>query len=400
MQTDVKSLMKSIELFNSSYDMLGDCGSLLNLAISDASVVSDDTYSTRLTNVKNNILSITNELDDAIEYINKTIIMINAFDSSGNDYDLSLLSLDSLKENSYLYFIDNIISSDNLSNTKKNNPNAEKNILYIYSFMRNNLGYTHDGAMAMINNMGAESAFDPTAKNSNSGAFGLCQWLDRKKDLIKYANDNNLDVNDIDTQLLFMDHELQTRFNSGNEQHHLYDQVTGKVDVDARSLSGNITKIYEQPVDYNESNWYEKLQNISDNRYYSYNKVVEDFLDNNNIFSRNDTGNINLNYNGLNVHDNNRKSVDNNSHLNNDTTLKDRDLEVLNLSNNSNNINEPPFNKIYVVKKGDSLYSVFGDKWRDVYNANKDKIGSDSGNIYEGMELVIPYSSENKAETI
>ena len=72
--------------------------------------------------------------------------------------------------------------------------------------MRNNLGYTHDGAMAMINNMGAESAFNPTAKNVSSGAFGLCQWLDRKQKLVNFANEHHLDVNDIDTQLLFMDY--------------------------------------------------------------------------------------------------------------------------------------------------------------------------------------------------
>ena len=52
---------------------------------------------------------------------------------------------------------------------------------------------------------------------------------------------------------------------------------------------------------------------------------------------------------------------------------------------------------IYQVKEGDSLWRIAGskdvygdsDKWRKIYEANKDKIGA-TGLIYPGQKLVIP----------
>lgn len=398
MHTDVACLTESSKFFDDSYNELGNCISLLNNAINDASLVSDSSFGERLSTVKNNISTINNELDTVIEYINKTIGLLNAFDGTNGTYDLSLFGLDIYNDNDYLYLLNNIVSSDNLSNTKKINPDAEKNILYIYSYMRNNLNYTHEGAMALINNMGAESAFNPTAKNASSGAFGLCQWLDRKQKLINFANENHLDVNDIDTQLLFMDDELKTHYNSGNPQHHLYDQVTGKIDVDAKSLSGNITKIYEVPVDSREENYYEKMQNVANSRYNSYNDVIEDFLDANNIFKRTKSNESNGNYNGFNTPDVNETQINNN--VTNEVTSDNNfnqssNIEVLDVNSTSNNISEITNSNTYEIKEGDSLYSVFGDKWRDVYNANKDKI-SDPNFIGVGLVLDIPDGIEIK----
>lgn len=397
MHTDVACLTESSKFFDDSYNELGNCINLLNNAINDASLVSDGSFGERLSTVKNNLSTINNELDTIIEYINKTIGLLNAFDGTNGTSDLSLFQLDIYNDNDYLYLLNNIISSDNLSNTKKINPDAEKNILYIYSYMRNNLKYTHEGAMALINNMGAESAFNPTAKNASSGAFGLCQWLDRKQNLINFANDHHLDVNDIDTQLLFMDDELKTHYNSGNSQHHLYDQVTGKIDVDAKSLSGNITKIYEVPVDSREENYYEKMQNVSNSRYYSYNDVIEDFLDANNVFKRTKSNETSGNYNGFNTPNVNETPINNN--VTNEVTLDNNsnqpgNIEVLDVNSTSNNTSGTNSNT-YVIKEGDSLYSVFGDKWRDVYNANKDKI-SDPNSIGVGLVLDIPDGIEIK----
>ena len=283
----------------------------------------------------------------------------------------------------------------------------------IYSYMRNNLGYTHDGAMAMINNMGAESAFNPTAKNVSSGAFGLCQWLDRKQKLVNFANEHHLDVNDIDTQLLFMDYELKTYYNNGDKQHHLYDQVTGKIDIDAKSLSGNITKIYEVPVDSREENYYEKMQTVSNNRYNSYNDVIEDFLDANNIFKRTKSNETSRNYNDFNTSNVNETSGNyndfntsnvNETQINNNVTnevISDNNsnqsssIEVLDVNSSSNNTSGMTNSNTYEIKEGDSLYSVFGDKWRDVYNANKDKI-SDPNSIGAGLVLNIPDGIEIK----
>ena len=443
MHTDVACLTESSKFFDDSYNELGNCINLLNNAINDASLVSDGSFGESLSIVKNNLSTINNELDTIIGYINKTIGLLNTFNDTNESFDLSLFALDIYNDNDYLYLPNNIISSDNLSNTKKINPDAEKNILYIYSYMRNNLGYTHDGAMAMINNMGAESAFNPTAKNDSSGAFGLCQWLDRKQKLVNFANEHHLDVNDIDTQLLFMDYELKTDYNNGDKQHHLYDQVTGKIDVDAKSLSGNITKIYEVPVDSREENYYEKMQTVSNNRYNSYNDVIEDFLDANNIFKRTKSNETSGNYNGFNTQDVNETSGNyndfntsnvnetsgnnngfntsnvnetsgnyndfntsnvNETQINNNFTnevISDNNsnqsssIEVLDVNSSSNNTSGMTNSNTYEIKEGDSLYSVFGDKWRDVYNANKDKI-SDPNFIEVGLVLNIPDGIEIK----
>ena len=398
MHTDVACLRESSKFFDDSYNELGNCINLLNNAINDASLVSDGSFGERLSTVKNNLSTINNELDTIIGYINKTIGLLNTFNDTNESFDLSLFALDIYNDNDYLYLPNNIISSDNLSNTKKINPDAEKNILYIYSYMRNNLGYTHDGAMAMINNMGAESAFNPTAKNDSSGAFGLCQWLDRKQKLVNFANEHHLDVNDIDTQLLFMDYELKTDYNNGDKQHHLYDQVTGKIDVDAKSLSGNITKIYEVPVDSREENYYEKMQTVSNNRYNSYNDVIEDFLDANNIFKRTKSNEISGNYNDFNTSNVNETQINNN--VTNEVTSDNNSnqsssIEVLDVNSSSNNTSGMTNSNTYEIKEGDSLYSVFGDKWRDVYNANKDKI-SDPNFIGVGLVLNIPDGIEIK----
>ena len=413
MHTDVACLTESSKFFDDSYNELGNCINLLNNAINDASLVSDGSFGERLSTVKNNLSTINNELDTIIGYINKTIGLLNTFNDTNESFDLSLFALDIYNDNDYLYLLNNIISSDKLSNTKKINPDAEKNILYIYSYMRNNLGYTHDGAMAMINNMGAESAFNPTAKNDSSGAFGLCQWLDRKQKLFNFANEHHLDVNDIDTQLLFMDYELKTDYNNGDKQHHLYDQVTGKIDIDAKSLSGNITKIYEVPVDSREENYYEKMQTVSNNRYNSYNDVIEDFLDANNIFKRTKSNEISGNYNDFNTSNVNETSGNNNgfnkqdvneTQINNNVTnevISDNNsnqsssIEVLDVNSSSNNTSGMTNSNTYEIKEGDSLYSVFGDKWRDVYNANKDKI-SDPNFIEVGLVLNIPDGIEIK----
>lgn len=398
MHTDVACLTESSKFFDDSYNELGNCINLLNNAINDASLVSDGSFGERLSTVKNNLSTINNELDTIIGYINKTIGLLNTFNDTNESFDLSLFALDIYNDNDYLYLLNNIISSDNLSNTKKINPDAEKNILYIYSYMRNNLGYTHDGAMAMINNMGAESAFNPTAKNVSSGAFGLCQWLDRKQKLINFANEHHLDVNDIDTQLLFMDYELKTCYNYGDKQHHLYDQVTGKIDVDAKSLSGNITKIYEVPVDSREENYYEKMQNVSNSRYNSYNDVIEDFLDANNIFKRTKSNETSRNYNDFNTPNVNETQINNN--VTNEVTSDNNSnqsssIEVLDVNSSSNNTSGMTNSNTYEIKEGDSLYSVFGDKWQDVYNANKDKI-SDPNFIGVGLVLNIPDGIEIK----
>lgn len=52
--------------------------------------------------------------------------------------------------------------------------------------------------------------------------------------------------------------------------------------------------------------------------------------------------------------------------------------------------------KTYVVKKGDSLSEIAqremgdGDRWKELYEANKAAIGDDPDLIHPGLELTIP----------
>lgn len=52
--------------------------------------------------------------------------------------------------------------------------------------------------------------------------------------------------------------------------------------------------------------------------------------------------------------------------------------------------------KTYVVKKGDSLSEIAqremgdGDRWQELYQANKAAIGDDPDLIHPGLELTIP----------
>lgn len=120
------------------------------------------------------------------------------------------------------------------------------NVLYIYNYLVNNFGYTDTGAKAILANMMVESYVKPTTKN-REGAFGLCQWLgDRRKKLETYAADNHLDINSIDTQLEFMNHELSTRW---NDNRGLYASLIGEKETDFTTLTKDFCAMYEIPSD-------------------------------------------------------------------------------------------------------------------------------------------------------
>ena len=60
------------------------------------------------------------------------------------------------------------------------------------------------GAMA---NISCESGFDPTIQNG-IGAYGLCQWLDRRPGLERFASARGVDISDVDLQIEYMLGEL------------------------------------------------------------------------------------------------------------------------------------------------------------------------------------------------
>lgn len=408
MRTDCEQLNASIRYLDEVSDKMNTVNYLFDKAIELASYVDDSSFYSSLANIKNNYIPLLEDVNEVKNLISNTINMINILNGYSEDGAVNLANIFKIDSNGYFYLKNNIVSLGNLSKTMSVNPEAEANILYIYSYMINNLGYTHNGALALLNNIGAESSFDPNSVNQYSKAYGLCQWLDRKSDLINFANQNGLDYTSIDTQLLFMDYELKTRFNSGNEQHRLYDQVTGVLDVSPEWISGNITKIYEQPVSDNDPDYYTKVNQVASNRYYSYNNTLNDFINANSIVNRNVTDIITSNNSNKFVTLD--KTVENDQPQVNDTsTTLEEDYDILKVDvipkttevNNTtikestptpieieDNI-ETPIVQTYIIKSGDSLDAIAkanGTTWQELYNKNRDVI-SNPNNIYPGQEI-------------
>lgn len=72
-------------------------------------------------------------------------------------------------------------------------------------------GYPEHIAAGIVGNLGQESSLAPNAVNPESGAIGLAQWLGpRKEALMAYAAGRGTHYLDPNTQLDFIDHELNT----------------------------------------------------------------------------------------------------------------------------------------------------------------------------------------------
>ncbi len=79
----------------------------------------------------------------------------------------------------------------------------------------NELGISPTAASGIVGGLMHESGGDTTdisttAKNPTSGAYGIAQWLgSRYDDLVAFAEENNANPNDLDTQISFIIHELK-----------------------------------------------------------------------------------------------------------------------------------------------------------------------------------------------
>lgn len=88
--------------------------------------------------------------------------------------------------------------------------NIKKTANTIYTFFKGK-GLTDNQVYAIMGNVQLESNFDTTALNSNSGAYGLFQWLgSRKTELQKFANSKGKSSSDLNTQLEFAWEEMNT----------------------------------------------------------------------------------------------------------------------------------------------------------------------------------------------
>ena len=95
----------------------------------------------------------------------------------------------------------------------------EENKQTVYSFLTKNMGFSVAAACGTMANIEKESRFSPTALNSSSGAYGICQWLGvRKTRLQNYCSQNGYDYTSMDGQLNYLRYEVETYFPNTRKQ--------------------------------------------------------------------------------------------------------------------------------------------------------------------------------------
>lgn len=119
------------------------------------------------------------------------------------------------------------------------------NTAYAMQWMQKH-GYTVPQAAAMVGHGTQESGLDPNATGDNGTAKGMFQWRgDRLAGLHSYATSAGLDPNHIDTQLGYMDHELNTtELKAGNALR----AATNVTDATRAGMA------YERPQGYTAAN--------------------------------------------------------------------------------------------------------------------------------------------------
>ncbi len=99
---------------------------------------------------------------------------------------------------------DDVFADSSLSNEEK-----------IFYFLVYEMDFNTAGACGVLANIDCESGFRPTAVNSSSGAYGICQWLGgRKTNLQNYCASNGYDSDSLEGQLWFLKYELTNKYPS------------------------------------------------------------------------------------------------------------------------------------------------------------------------------------------
>lgn len=100
------------------------------------------------------------------------------------------------------------------SSSSSSDGDAEANNQTIYNFLIQQVGVNHAAACGMLGNLKKESTyFDPKVENSDSGAYGIVQWLgDRINNLKTYCSNNSYQYDSLDGQLNFMKYELENDY--------------------------------------------------------------------------------------------------------------------------------------------------------------------------------------------
>lgn len=83
----------------------------------------------------------------------------------------------------------------------------------VWNYLVGTMGFSAVQAAGIMGNIQAESTFDPTAVNPESGAYGLIQWYQgRETGLENFARDQGKPKDDLGMQLDYMKQELETSY--------------------------------------------------------------------------------------------------------------------------------------------------------------------------------------------
>lgn len=108
----------------------------------------------------------------------------------------------------------------------------------IWDYLAKKKGLGSVTTAAFMGNMAIESRYDPTAENG-IGAYGLCQWLDRRDSLEQFASQKGKPISDLETQLEFILYEI-----SGSEN-GAYSQMLQHTTVEEQTVA--CCDYYERP---------------------------------------------------------------------------------------------------------------------------------------------------------
>lgn len=85
----------------------------------------------------------------------------------------------------------------------------------VYNYVTTTMGLSKAAACAIMGNIYYESTFRTTIVGDHGTSYGLCQWHNsRWTDLKNFCSQNNYDVSTVAGQMAFLQHELQTSFQS------------------------------------------------------------------------------------------------------------------------------------------------------------------------------------------
>lgn len=102
-------------------------------------------------------------------------------------------------------------SSINTKSSTKAKPGKWQDVM---KFLIDN-GITKEGAAGIAGNIKVESNFNPGIHGDNGTSYGICQWhKSRKENLFKFAKQHNAEPYEMDIQLDFLMHELNTSWKS------------------------------------------------------------------------------------------------------------------------------------------------------------------------------------------